>query len=413
VSKKIHRLSALAVAKATKPGLYADGAGLCLRVGRSGAKHWVLRYMLHGTAREMGLGGFRKVSLADARQKAAEAQRLLADRVDPLVVKAERLVAAKLQAARGVTFDNAAAGYLQAHQGSWKNGKHCQQWRNTLATLVSPVFGSLPVSEINTALVLKALEPIWTKVPETASRLRGRIEQILDWAKARGYRAGENPARWRGHLDKLLPARSKILKTKPHAAMPYAEIPEFIAKLRKRDGAAARALEFAVLTAARSGEVLNARWGEFDLNGAIWTVPAERMKAGKEYRVPLSPRALKIIKDMAHHQNSKFVFCNQPDGSLSEKALYKTLRRMKVESATPHGFRSAFRDWAAERTNFQNHVVEMALAHTIGDKVEAAYRRGDLFDKRRRLMQQWATFCTTAPTRRESNVTALRSLTSA
>ncbi len=230
--------------------------------------------------------------------------------------------------------------------------------------------------------------------PETASRVRGRIEHILDFAKVRGYRDGENPARWRGHLDHLLPARIKVREVVHHPAMPYAEVPRFMADLGQRDGAAARALEFAILTAARSGEVLGARWDEFDLNGEMWVVPAARMKAGKEHRVPLSPRALQIIKSMAG-LNGEFVFCNQTDRPLSEKALYKAFRRMKLKNATPHGFRSTFRDWAAERTNFPREVCEAALAHTIDNKTEAAYRRTDLFEKRRKLMRAWAEFCNT------------------
>jgi len=252
------------------------------------------------------------------------------------------------------------------------------------------------VQAVDTALVHKLLEPIWSAKPETVSRVRGRVESILDWAKVRGYRQGENPARWRGHLDKLFPSRSKVRKIKHHAALPYAEVPAFISGLHEREGAGARAFEFTILTAARSGEVLGAQWDEFDLGAAVWVIPAERMKAGREHRVPLSSSALQIIRDIAGARQGKFVFSNgDPDTPLSPRALWKVLARMRVEGATPHGFRSSFRDWAAERTSYPNHVVEMALAHTIGDKVEAAYRRGDLFDKRRRLMDEWARFCNT------------------
>ncbi len=251
----------------------------------------------------------------------------------------------------------------------------------------------MPVQAVDTALICKILEPVWTTRPETASRVRGRIERILDWAKVRGYRDGENPARWRGHLDHLLPARKKVRSVVHHAALPYSDVPTFIAELRTRDGAAARALEFTILTAARSGEVLGARWSEFELSDGVWTVPAERMKAGRQHRVPLPSQALALIKNM-ESARSEFVFPGGNSGkSLSPKALHKALRRMGVKDATLHGFRSAFRDWAAERTNYPNHVVEMALAHAIGDKVEAAYRRGDLFDKRRRLMSDWARYC--------------------
>jgi integrase len=282
---------------------------------------------------------------------------------------------------------------ISMHRDSWRNEKHRDQWRNTLNSYASPVIGSLPVQTIDVALVMKALEPIWKTKPETASRLRGRIEAVLDWAAVRGYRTGENPARWRGHLDKLLPARSKIQRVQHHPALPYNELADFMDALEGQDGTAARALEFLILTAARTGEIIGARWDEVDLEEKIWTVPGERMKAGREHRVPLSPAALVLLKRMKETE-SDFVFPGGKKGMpLSNMAMLAVLKRMRRDDLTAHGFRSTFRDWAAECTDFRSEVVEMALAHTIENKVEAAYRRGDLFQKRRQLMQAWTRFC--------------------
>jgi len=293
-----------------------------------------------------------------------------------------------------MTFDKCAAAYIEAHKASWKKGKHAEQWRGSLRNYASPVFGSSPVQAIDLGLVMKALEPVWRTKSETASRVRGRIEAVLDWATVRGYRKGENPARWRGHLDKLLPARSKIQKVEHHPALPYHEIAEFTAVLRGQEGIGARALEFLILTAARTGEIIGARWDEVDFEEKIWVVPAARMKAGREHRVPLTGTALAILKQMNGIREGDFVF---PGGKktrpLSNMAMLAVLKRMGRSDLTAHGFRSTFRDWAAERTNFPREVVEMALAHTIESKVEAAYRRGDLFQKRRQLMEAWARFC--------------------
>lgn len=292
-----------------------------------------------------------------------------------------------------MTFDACAAAYIGAHETGWRNAKHRDQWRNTLSTYANPVFGSRPVQAIDVGLVMKALEPIWQTKPETASRLRGRIEAVLDWATVRGYRQGDNPARWRGHLDKLLPARNKIRSVEHHAALPYDETAEFLAMLRSQEGIGARALEFLILTAARTGEVIGAQRDEIDLDEKVWIVPAARMKAGREHRVPLSPAAVAVLERMKESCEGDFVFPggrrNKP---LSNMALLAVLRRMGRGDLTAHGFRSTFRDWAAERTNFPREVAEAALAHTVGDKVEAAYRRGDLFDKRRQLMEAWARF---------------------
>jgi integrase len=413
MQRHIGKLKALTVARVKQAGMYGDGGGLYLQVTNSGSRSWIFRYWTQdrdpatgaplrdetgkvlGRSREMGLGSFVVVSLEQARELASEYRKLRRQGVDPIAT--HRSLKAQASA-KSITFSKCAQDYIKSHRAGWRNAKHAQQWENTLATYAEPVLGSLPVQAIDTALVLKAIEPIWATKPEMGSRVRGRIESIINWAKVRGYREGENPARWRGHLDHLLPARSKVRKVKHHAALPYAETPAFVAELHKRDATAARALEFAILTAARSSEVLGARWCEFDLDAAVWAVPSARMKAGREHRVPLAPRALEIIKGMAGLGSSDFVFPGGKEGKpLSEKALFKTLRRAKVENATVHGFRSAFRDWAAERTNFANDICEAALAHTIESKTEAAYRRTDLFEKRRKLMRAWSQFCEAPP----------------
>jgi integrase len=393
-------MSALAVARATEKGMYHDGGGLYLQVAASGAKSWIYRYMLNGRAREMGLGPLHIISLSDARSRAAECRRLRLDGIDPIEARTAKRDDAKLEAAKSMTFDACAKAYIEAHEVGWQNAKHRDQWRNTLKTYTSPVFGAQPVQAVDLGLVMKALEPIWHEKPETASRLRGRIEAILDWATVRGYRKGENPARWRGHLDKLLPARGRVRKVEHHAALPYRAIPAFITDLREQEGIAARALEFLILTAARTGEVIGARWNEIeiDLEEKIWTVPAARMKAGKEHRVPLSASAAAIVEELRKVRTGDFIFQGQRSGKpLSNMAMLKLLDRMERAALTSHGFRSTFRDWAAEQTNFPREVAEMALAHTVGDRVEAAYRRGDLFQKRRELMDDWASYCAENP----------------
>jgi integrase len=387
-------MSALAVARTTEKGMYHDGGGLYLQVAVSGAKSWIYRYMLNGRAREMGLGPLHIISLSEARSRAAECRRLRLDGIDPIEARKGKRVEEKLEAAKSMTFDACAKAYIEAHEVGWQNAKHRDQWRNTLKSYASPVFGGLPIQAVDVGLIMTALEPIWHKKPETASRLRGRIEAILDWATVRGYRKGENPARWRGHLDKLLPARGKVRKVEHHAALPYREIPPFMTELCEREGIAARALEFLVLTAARTGEVIGARWEEFDLNERVWTIPAARMKAGKEHRVPLSDRAVAIARELQKMRLGNFVFPGQRAGKpLSNMAMLKLLDRMGRDDLTTHGFRSTFRDWAAEQTNFPREVAEMALAHTIADRVEAAYRRGDLFERRRELMDGWERYC--------------------
>jgi integrase len=382
-----------------KPGMHADGGGLYLQVKNGGAS-WILRYQLNGRTRYMGLGPLALFGLKEARAKALDAKRLRYEGTDPLEAKHQARIRAWLNAAKAVTFQQAAEKYIAAHKAGWQNAKHADQWTNTLATYAGPMIGALPVQVIDTALVLKVLEPIWTTKPETAARLRGRIEAILDWAKVCGYRSGENPARWKGHLDYLLPARAKVRQVEHHAALPYGEIGEFMSALRQQDGVAARALEFAILTVARTGEVLGARWKEIDLSAKIWTVPPDRMKARREHRVPLSKRALDILAEISAKREGDgeetfgFVFPGAKRGApLSNMAFLMLLRRMRRDDLTAHGFRSTFRDWAAERTRFPAEVAEMALAHAVGDKVEAAYRRGDLFEKRRRLIEAWAAFC--------------------
>ncbi len=381
MARLVNRLTAGDVQRKTAPGMYHDGRGLYLRIGPTGAKSWIYRYKAGGTERQMGLGAWPTVSLAAARERAETQRRARIDGRDPL---AERR-GARLAAA--MTFKQCAEAYIASHRAGWRNPKHAAQWPATLSAYAYPVFGDRPVEAVDTGLVMRAVEPIWTVKPETASRLRGRIESVLDWATARGYRQGENPARWRGHLENLLPARSKVRRVEHHAALPYGEIAAFMGELRGRDGIAARALEFAILTAARTGEVIGATWAEFDLQGRLWTIPAERMKAGREHRVPLSAPALAILQALPKGEPSDRVF------PLSQMALLMTLRRMGRGDLTVHGFRSTFRDWAAERTGFPAEVAEMALAHTVADKVEAAYRRGDLFAKRRQLADAWAKFC--------------------
>jgi integrase len=408
--RTIGRLTALKVDKKKQPGMYADGGGLYLRVTANETKNWVFRFTLKGRPRWMGMGSLHTVSLAEARNRAAEFRLQRHDGIDPIDARRAERLQAQLDAAKAVTFKDCAARYIASHKAGWRNAKHAAQWTATLATYAEPVIGGLSVQAIDTALVLKVLEPIWTTKPETAGRVRGRIESILDWAKVRGYRAGENAARWRGHLDKLLPARSKVRRVEHHAALPYSELPGFLASLREQEGTAARALEFAILTAARTGEVIGARWDEIDFLEKTWTVPAERMKAGREHRVPLSERAVAILEEVRPLRLAEdgFVFPGAKFGRpLSNMAFLMLLRRMGRHDVTGHGFRSSFRDWAAERTNFPSEVAEIALAHTVSDKTVAAYNRSDLFDRRRRLMAAWATFC--AAPEQEAHVTTLRS----
>jgi integrase len=374
-----------------QPGLHPDGGGLYLQVTGTGGRSWLFRYRFNGKEHRIGLGSAAAVPLKLARQLAAKARQLRATGVDPLAEKREQRSESLVAEAKVTTFKECAENYITAHEASWKNPKHRQQWRSTLEQYVYPIIGALPVQAVDTGMVLKALEPIWQAKTETASRIRGRIESILDYAKARGYRDGDNPARWRGHLDMLLARPAKIAPHEHHVALPYNEIAAFMDELRRRNSTSARCLEFLILTAARTGEAIGATWNEIDLAAKVWTVPGKRMKGGREHRVPLSDRAVTILHDMQGRCESEYVFPGRY-GGMSNMALLAMLRGMG-RALTAHGFRSTFRDWAAESTNFPSEVAEMARAHAIENKVEAAYRRGDLFEKRRRLMQAWADYC--------------------
>lgn len=381
--RAINKMSAMRAAKLTTPGRHSDGGGLYLAIDQNGRRRWVFMYTRRGKRIELGLGGGRDLPLAHAREEAATLRVLLATGGDP---KAERLRSKQSQ-----TFGAVADSYVEAMRPSWRNAKHAAQWQMTLTKYAAPI-RELPVNEITTEDILVVLQPLWTKTPETAERLRGRIENVLDAAKARGLRTSDNPARWRGHLNQLLPKRQRLARGH-HAAMPFEMLPAFVANLRMRDAVAARALEFTILTAARSGEVLGATWNEIDVRKEVWTIPAGRMKAGREHRVPLSSRAMELLAAQMDLNSVGPVFCASNRASpLSSMAMAMLLRRMKSE-ITVHGFRSTFRDWASETTGFSHEVCEMALAHTIANKAEAAYRRGDLFDKRRKLMEAWAVYC--------------------
>ena len=396
MARIIGRLNPLAVTRAKRPGLHPDGGGLYLQITKPGVKSWLFRFMLNGKARAMGLGPLADVSLVHARGLAGACRRQLLEGVDPIEARRAQRTAAQLEMLKAVTFQQCAEAYIAAHKPGWRSAKHAEQWPNTLKAYAYPVFGALPVQQIDVALVMRMLEPIWTAKTETASRVRGRVEAILDWAATRGYRRGENPARWKGHLENLLPKRSKVSKVKHHPALSYREIGTFMAALQAREGIAARALEFVILTASRTSEVTGARRGELDNEAKIWTVPEGRTKGEKEHRVPLSAPASAIAKSMLKFDGTEFIF---PGGRakkpLSENAMSALLERMGRDDITVHGFRSTFRDWAAEQTNYPREVAEMALAHEVEDKVEGAYRRGDLFEKRCRLMDEWARFCST------------------
>lgn len=394
MGNKAIELKPLAVKSISRRGATFVGGvpGLALVVHASGTRSWILRYKIGGIRRDMGLGSFDDVSLASARETARTARVKIVIGIDPIQQRKAARSALIGDMVTALTFSECATKYMEAHESGWRNPKHAQQWRNTIETYANPVIGQMLVRDVGVPHVMKVLEPIWHQKTETAKRLRGRLEAVVDWAITRELRSGPNPARWKGHLETLLVQPSKISKTKHHRRLPYAEIPTFMGELRKQLGIGARALEFTILTAARSGEARAATWGEFDLTAGLWTVPAGRMKAGKEHRVPLSNAAVALLKSQKMVAISDFVFPSPRETILSDMTLSAVLRRMKV-NAVPHGFRSTFRDWSAEKTDYPNEMAEMALAHAINDKVEAAYRRGDLLEKRRRMMQDWADHC--------------------
>lgn len=391
----IHKLSPRKVATAG-PGKHEDGGGLRLVVSGGGAKKWVLRFTLKGKRREMGLGSFPDTGLADARRKAEHYRRLAKDGADPIQARD-----AELQETSTPTFTSCAARYIQSHRRSWRNTKHARQWVSTLKTYARPVIGNMPVDEIDTHNIVSILNPIWTSKTETAKRVQGRIENVLDYAAAHKYRDESNPARWRGHLDKLLAKPSRVKKVSHHPAMPYDEVAAFMAELQGYTSISSKALQFLILTATRTSEVLRTEWPEIDLENATWTIPADRMKARREHRVPLSTQAISLLADLPRVQGNPYIFPGARLGRpLSNMALLQLMRGMghgvggERGDYVPHGFRSSFRDWTGEVTSYPRDVAEMALAHTIENKVEAAYRRGDLFEKRRAMMQDWADFTT-------------------
>lgn len=395
MAKQIEKLTPEFVATVDKPGMYPDGLGLYLQVSVWNTTSWLFRYQRFNKLRSLGLGACHTVTLSEARKRAKQARLMLLDGVDPIDSKHQKRQTAMAEQARVWTFDQCAKAYIEAKKPGWKNAKHAEQWTNTINTYASPTIGKLPVAEVDTALVMKVLQPIWTTKTETATRLRSRIESILGWATVSKYRTGENPARWRGHLDNLLAKRSKVKKVEHHPALPYAEMGAFMAGLRTQEGMGALALEFTILTAARTGEVIGARWDEIDLPSKTWTIQPERMKAEKEHLVPLCGRAIAILKEL-QPLGGEFVFPGlKPKKPLSNMAMLSLLKRMERGDLTVHGFRSTFRDWAAEQTAYPHEMAEMALAHAVSNKTEAAYRRGNLFKKRIRMMQDWQKHCET------------------
>lgn len=388
--------------ESAQPGKYADGgrSGLWLKVSPTGARRWFVRVVVDGKRREMSLGSYPAVGLAEAREKALEAQRLARRGVDPIEQRTEQ---ARVESSKP-TFTEVAAAYIRAHRRGWKNAKHARQWVSTLKTYARPVVGSKPVDTITTEDVLLILRPIWSSKTETAKRVQGRMENVLDFASAHQWRDASNPARWRGHLDKLLARPTKVKRVRHHPAMPYNELPVFMRELEAVEGMAALALRFLILTATRTGETLNAQWSEVDIDAAVWTIPAERMKAKREHRVPLTPEALAILRAVPRVAGEAWIFPGGRAGRpLSTMALLMAMRRLgygvdgERGPFVPHGFRSSFRDWCGEVSSFPTNVAEAALAHVLSDKTEAAYARGDLFAKRRRLMEAWSDWCNRTP----------------
>lgn len=397
MKKAKKRLTALDVARLSKTGNYHDGDGLYLRVRHDGSKSWAFRFGIGGTKTWMSIGPLRDFGLSDARKKVAELRNDLREGRNPLAERRERQAVMRGEA--GKTFDEVADQYISAHKSGWKNAKHASQWASTIRTYASPAIGGKPVQSIGLDDILAVLKPIWETKPETASRLRGRIESVLDYARIRGWRTGDNPAKWSGYLEEILPARASLAPVKHHAALPWVDVPVFMRELRSKPSMSAKCLEFAILTAARSGEARGLRWNEIDMQAATWTVPAARMKAKREHRVPLSARALQLLTELAdiQHQPDGLVFPGgKPGGRLSDVAVSKTLHSI-VPGLTVHGFRSSLRMWVAEATSFPGEIGETALAHVNKNKVESAYLRGDHFDRRRILMTAWADYCGSTP----------------
>ena len=408
MAKAINKLKALYLTQKLKPGRYSDGDGLWLQVTQTGSKSWLFQYAMSRRTRQMGLGSARTVSLAEARDLAADLRKLVSQGKDPLAVRDAEQAKARAEHARAICFREAAEQFIEQRKLGWRNAKHAAQWKSTLSTYAYPVIGDVAVGAIDRGMILAILEPIWTTKTETAVRLRSRMENILDAAKARGWRAGDNPAAWRGHLDKILPARRAVQKVRHHPAAPYCEIPGLMAELRGRNDQSAKALEFTILTACRTGEAIGARWDEIDFAQKTWIIPAERMKAGREHRVPLSARALELVKGLPRERDNPFVFLgNKPGKHLSNMAMLELIRDLRP-GLTVHGFRSSFRDWTSEQTSYSREVAEMALAHAISDKSEASYRRGDLLEKRRRLAEDWSKYCRDKVARGAQNVVPIR-----
>ncbi|WP_196800587.1 site-specific integrase [Thioalkalivibrio sp. ALJ16] len=389
--RKAEEMGALAIKRLEHPGEYTVGgvAGLRVRVYDNGHKYWLLRATIAGRVREIGIGPYPEVTLAKAREAASDMRMQIREGIDPLAERRAAKDALAAATAKALTFSDCTDRYLANKSAGFRNEKHRRQWRSSLEQYADPIIGRLPVDRIELAHVLEVLQPVWRTRTETASRVRGRMEKVLDYATVSGYRDGSNPARWRGNLDAILPAPSKLKKVRHHRALPWAEVPPFMAALRERSGTAAQALQFLVLTATRSGEVRGATWDEIDLESSTWSIPAERMKAGRTHVVPLSDAALEILE--ARPDRDGLVFPGQRGGMLSDMSLSSVLKRMQVD-ATVHGFRSSFRDWVSETTRYPHEVAEMALAHTIPNATERAYRRGDLLEKRRALMDEWAAY---------------------
>ena len=424
MARLIEKLTPLWVSKVKKPGYYSDGGNLWLQVSSSGSKSWIFRFTINRKQREMGLGAVHTVSLSEARIKSRDLRSMLQEGVDPLANREETKQAEALARARTMTFDQCAKEYIETHRSGWKNTKHAGQWESTIATYASPIFGSFPVSEVDTSLVVKVLSPMWKDKTETAKRLRGRIERILAWATTSGFRQGENPARWRGHFENLLAEPSKIQIVKHHPSLPWKEIPNFMTALSEQKGIAARALELLIFTATRTSETLEMTWDELNLEDGVWVIPAERMKEEVEHEIPLSRQAIDLLSETP--RIGKFVFTGANYNSyLSDMSLTAVLKRMHYKSIkdggkgwidpkrenrriTSHGFRSSFRMWGAESVShsFTREVIEFALSHQLPNKVESAYQRGTVFEKRIPLMQAWSDYC--ADNQENAKVTQIR-----